>query len=136
MPTFRYDKLVRDKIAQWHVESGHTPTYRHLEGEEHIKALCKKLHEESDEVDGALTTEELAEELADVQQIIDDICAIKGITKTELEQTQQKKRDRKGGFLDGVYIEQVYMPNDADKWVTYCRKEPTKYPEIKDAGDA
>ncbi len=133
MPTFRYDKLVRDNIAKWHIQSGHTPVARQLSSDEHLKALCKKLHEESDEVDGALTKDALCEELADVAQIIHDICRLAGISKKALEQTRRAKADRKGGFQEGVYIDTVYMPNEDDKWVTYCRKDPSKYPEVKDA---
>ena len=130
MPTFQYNKLVRDNIAGWHEENGHIVTVRYLEGAELTKALCEKLHEEADEVHAAASQKELIEEIADVQQIIDNLCLHLGITSEEIYAIQKEKRDRKGGFDRGVYIEKVHMPNADDKWVQYCRKSPEKYPEI------
>lgn len=130
MPTFRYDKLVRDNIAQFHLDAGHTPVVTRLKGKELVAALCKKLHEEADEVDGALSEAALAEEIADVQQIIDDLCAVANISKTEVEKAREKKEKKKGGFQKGVYVETVYIPNEADEMVTYCRRDPEKYLEI------
>ena len=132
MPTFRYAKLVRDNIPSFHIESGHTFTGRTLKGKELVDALVAKLHEEADEVDGALSPDELIEELADVQQIIDDLCTVSGIRKEDMTNVMAKKAARKGGFLQGKYIETVTMPTEDDKWVVYCRNAPDKYPEIKE----
>lgn len=131
MPTFKYAKLVRDNIADWHTHAGHTPKVTHLKGKQLIRALCKKLHEEADEVDAALSRNELIEEIADVQQILDDICTVENIKKSEVESTQAKKFEQKGGFQNGIYIDTVYMPNEDDRWAKYCRKNPRKYPELK-----
>lgn len=130
MPTFKYAKLVRDNIWKWHEEAGHTVGGRKLEGAELRNALCEKLHEEADEVDGALSKEELTEEIADVRQILDDLCREEGITEAEVQTAQEKKAERKGGFREGRYINTVTMPNEDDKWVAYCRKDPDKYPEV------
>lgn len=130
MPTFRYAKLVRDNIPGWHRENGHTVKGERLAGGELQNALCEKLHEEADEVSGALSREELIEEIGDVQQIINDLCASEGITKAELEASIKKKTDRKGGFLNGEYIDTVTIPNENDKWAQYCRQAPEKYPEV------
>ncbi len=131
MATFIYAKLVRDNIARFHIEAGHTPKVTYLKGKELIRALCKKLHEEADEVDAALSREEMIEEIADVQQILDDLCGAENITKEELETIRKAKAKKKGGFTNGVYIETVEMPNESDEWVAYCRKNPAKYPEAK-----
>ena len=131
MPTFRYAKLVRDNIPRFHEESGHTITSKKLSGKELVRALAEKLHEEADEVDEALNREELVEEIADVQQIINDFCMVSGISIEELTHVMDKKAERKGGFAEGAYIETVTMPDENDQWVAYCRKSPEKYPEIK-----
>lgn len=107
MPTFTFAKLVRDNIWRWHEENGHTVTGRKLTGAELRKALCEKLHEEADEVDAALSKEELTEEIADVRQILDDLCLEEGIGEVELKAAQAKKAARKGGFREGHYIETV-----------------------------
>ena len=131
MPTFRYAKLVRDNIPDFHKESGHTLVGRKLTSAELVAALTKKLHEEADEVSGALTREEMIEELSDVQQIIDDLCVVSNIEKGEITATMTAKAARKGGFLQGEYIETVTMPQEDDRWVAYCRSAPDKYPEVK-----
>ena len=133
MPTFRYAKLVRDNIPRFHDESGHTLVRHKLTGDELVAALTEKLHEEADEVSGALSHDELVEELSDVQQIIDDLCTVSNISKEDIASVMAKKTARKGGFLQGEYIETVTMPNEDDEWVAYCRRAPEKYPEITEA---
>ena len=132
MPTFRFAKLVRDNIPGWHRASGHTVNGRQLTGAELRNALCQKLHEEADEVSGALSREELIEEIGDVQQILDDLCVVEKISQDELRAVITKKVARKDGFLNGEYMETVTMPNEDDKWAKYCRQAPEKYPEVKE----
>jgi len=131
MPTFKYAKLVRDNIPGWHREKGHTVNGRQLTGKELLEALIAKLHEEADEVSGAMSRDELVEEIGDVQQIISDILASQDISQSELEQSIQKKTGRKGGFLQGEYIESITIPDENDEWAQYCRRAPEKYPEIR-----
>lgn len=122
--------MLKYNIADWHTEAGHEPTVAVLKGRELQVALCNKLHEEADEVHAAATKEELIEEIADVQQIIDDLLMYSDISVADLKAVQTAKREKKGGFSKGIYIEKVYMPNNDDKWATYCRKNPEKYPEL------
>ncbi len=133
MPTFKYAKLVRDKIWGFHEADGHTVIGKKLTGVELRRALCEKLHEEADEVDTALTKEQLTEELADVRQILDDLCAEEGVLEAEVKTAQAKKFAKKGGFQGGRYIEMVTIADENDKWVQYCRSSPDKYPEVVDA---
>lgn len=130
MPTFKYAKLVRDNIPGWHREKGHTVTGRQLTKDELRDALIVKLHEEADEVSGALSPEELVEEIGDVQQIINDLCAVMGVAKEDVAAVIAKKSGRKGGFLKGEYIDMITIPDENDKWAQYCRQAPEKYPEV------
>lgn len=130
MPTFKYAKLVRDNIPGWHREKGHTVMGRQLTKDELRDALIVKLHEEADEVSGALSSEELVEEIGDVQQIINDLCAVMGVAKEDVAAIIAKKTGRKGGFLKGEYIDTVTIPDENDKWAQYCRQAPEKYPEV------
>lgn len=134
MPTFRYAKLVRDNIPGWHREHGHMVVGRQLTGDELRNAFCQKLHEEADEVHTASSREELIEEIGDVQQIIDDLLANESITKEELASVMEEKRQRKGGFARGEYVETVTIDDENDKWAQYCRASPDKYPEIQASG--
>ncbi len=129
MPTFLFTKLVRDKIWSMHVASGHTVHGRTPQGVELRQALCAKLHEEADEVDAALVRDDLIEEIADVRQILDDLCREEGISEQEVLDARDAKAEKKGGFQGGQYIESVTMPTE-DEWVLYCRKTPEKYPEV------
>lgn len=130
MPTFRYAKLVRDKIPGWHREDGHDVVGRRLEGDEKRAALCQKLSEEAVEVMGATTPEERLGEIADLQQIVDDLRDGDGFTVEALRSAVDKKRAHKGGFSNGEYIETVTMRDENDKWARYCRATPDKYPEV------
>lgn len=130
MPTFKYEKLVRDNIPGWHRENGHTVKGRRLTKDELRAALTEKLREEVDEIDGALSIDELKEEIGDVQQIVDDLCTVLAIRKEEISDVIAKKTGRKGGFLQGEYIETVTIPDENDKWAQYCRQAPDKYPEV------
>lgn len=130
MPTFKYAKLVRDNIWRWHEENGHQVHGETVTGEALRAKLCEKLHEEADEVASAGSQAELIEEIADVRQILDDLCAEAGISDEAVKLAQKKKSDRKGGFRGGHYIEAVTIPDEADEWAQYCRKSPDKYPEI------
>lgn len=130
MPTFRYAKLVRDNIPGWHTENGHTVKGRQLEGDELRAALIEKLHEEADEVSGAMSREELIEEIGDVQQIINDLLVAEGISRDALDAVIKQKTARKGGFQKGEYIDTVTIPDENDKWAQYCRQSPEKYPEV------
>lgn len=134
MPTFIFKKLVRDNIWPWHEEAGHSVEGKKLSKNELRKALREKLFEEVDEVRLAQTTNELIEEIADVRQLLDDICAHEGIDAQLVDTAQAAKKSRKGGFLKGMYIDTVYMPKDDDEWAEYCRKTPDKYPELQKDG--
>ena len=135
MPTFQYNKLVRDNIPAFHRKNGHIVTGRTISGAELLTALCQKLHEEADEVEAALSRTELLEEIGDVQQIINDLCALQNISSQELKAAMKQKSDRKGGFQKGEYIETVTIADDTDQWVAYCRKNPHKYPEVTEVSE-
>lgn len=131
MPTFQYNKLVRNNIPGFHVEAGHEIVSRRLRIVELAQALAEKLREEAAEVAEARTTDDLIEELADVQQVIDDLCTVSGISRQQVYDVMLDKAERKGNFLAGQYVETVTMPDEDDEWVAYCRNSPDKYPEVK-----
>lgn len=129
MPTFKFAKLVRDNIWQWHEKSGHTVSGQQLSGDKLRQALMEKLDEESAEVKAASTNQELSEEIGDVMQVLEDLAANQGISLAAIEEVKLAKQQRKGGFRAGRYIDTVYIPDETDKWVSYCRAAPEKYPE-------
>lgn len=136
MPVFKFAKLVRDNVWQWHIDAGHVIKGEQLTAKQLRKSLCAKLHEEADEMDGALSREELIEEIADVRQILDDLCEEAKITNEDVARVQHEKLNRKGGFRGGRYIETLSIPGENDKWSVYCRARPDKYPEVDSNGHA
>lgn len=131
MPTFRYAKLVRDKIPNMHRTAGHVVNGSVvLKGDELMQALVAKLHEETDEIHGVESRDELIEEIGDVQQVIWDMCTVLGVMQSELNDVVKKKTMRKGSYVGGKYVDSITIPADNDVWATYCRAQPEKYPEI------
>jgi len=129
MREFSFKKLVRDKVVPDMQSSGSQPQVRTLSDPEFIKALKHKLVEESDELVAEIP-EKAAGELADVQEIIDELCAALSISKEQLEELQEAKREKAGGFSERHYIDTVQIAED-DPWIKHYLSSPEKYPEVK-----
>lgn len=135
MPIFQFNKLVRDKLPELYVTLQQTIVSRKLTGTEHLIALRRKLIEEASELPfEAGRREKIINELSDVEQVMTDIKSEANITDEEIEIARQRKFDEKGGFSEGVFVEQIELHDD-DKWVEYYRAEPAKYPELNKAKD-
>ncbi len=130
MSRYQWKKLVRDKIVDRVKNEGHQIDYKKLSKEELSLTLLDKLEEELTEVKTAQNKQELTEELADLQQIIDDICQVNQISLTELKSVQAKKKAKKGGFTEGFYVESVEIADPDDPWIEYFENQPDKYPKI------
>ena len=129
MPTFIFNKLIRDKLKAEYVKLDHKATYKKLSETELFEALKQKIIEEAKEIPADGSKEEIASELADVQQVLDDLATRAGITIEEIMNAKQKKFEKKGGFSEGLFVEKVELhPND--EWVAYYRRSPEKYEEI------
>lgn len=130
MPTFLYRKLVRDNIWQLELDAGHTPTGKRLHGLALRRAMADKLREEAAELPLDETGQAVTEELADLQQVLDDLAAECGVTKTAIEAARADKFAKKGGFRGGVYIDAVDIPDETDPFAVKFRQDPAKYPEV------
>ncbi|MBX4190960.1 nucleoside triphosphate pyrophosphohydrolase [Candidatus Saccharibacteria bacterium] len=126
---FRLNKLVRDKILKSNLDMGGKVNYKILNGDKLNKALLKKIVEEAKELEQE--TELTAGEIADLQEIIDQLIKNYGLSKSEIRAKQVKKRASSGGFIKGHYITTLTLPAD-NKWVDYYAAEPKRFPEIKD----
>lgn len=129
MPTFRLDKLVREKLPQIYAELGQQITTRRLSPSEFRDALREKLIEEASEPFDATDDQAVLAELADIQQVLDDLVVQYGFSREQLAAVQQKKLAKKGGFQNAVFVETVTCDDD-DPWTAYYRKEPERFPEI------
>jgi len=127
MPKFKFSKLVRDKIVDHQIASGAQPTYRQLNDEEHKKELIKKIQEEALEIAEA-PADEIAAEIADVQQALDDLKEKYGLSDQDITQAQAAKNTKNGAFKKGLYVESVEVAED-NAWTNYYRQNADRYPE-------
>jgi predicted house-cleaning noncanonical NTP pyrophosphatase (MazG superfamily) len=128
MVIFKLNKLVRDKFVDIYKATNQRPKYRTLQPEEHRQRLIDKVVEETQEL-YATPTEEVVQELADIQQALDDLRGMYHIPLAKLREVMRTKAQKKGTFRQGVLIEELEL-NDDDPWVEYYRKEPERFPEV------
>lgn len=128
MPKFKFAKLVRDKIVDHQIASGAKPTYHQLDTEAHKRELVNKIIEEVTEITKA-SSEEIAAEIADVQQALDDLKQKYGLTDQQIKAAQTRKNEKNGAFKKGLFIEYVEV-DEKDRWAGYYRKHADRYPEI------
>jgi len=130
MPRFELNKLVRDKLRDEYGCMEQIAVYKELSPEEHKTYLIKKIIEEALEIETDKPVDEIINEIADLQQVIDDLAVICNITKDQISFAQKHRYDLKGGFSGGVFVETLELKDD-DLWVEYYRKRPDVFIEEK-----
>src|SRR5690349_11604117 len=128
MPKFRFAKLVRDKIVDHQIASGAKPTYHRLDTEAHKRELINKIIEEAAEIKQA-SPKEIAAEIADVQQALDDLKQKYNLADQQVKAAQIKKNEKNGAFKKGLFIDYIEV-DEEDQWVEYYPKNADRYPEI------
>jgi predicted house-cleaning noncanonical NTP pyrophosphatase (MazG superfamily) len=86
-----HNKLVRDKIPEIIRNSGNQCEISVLNDAEYIEALRQKLVEEAKEV-AIAKPKELAQELADVMEVMDALIAATGIEREIIIAKQKQKK--------------------------------------------
>ena len=129
MRKFAFKKLVRDKIIDDMLKNGQNPKYRVLNDDEFLTELKKKLLEEAEELPKA-SDGEIEGELADIQEIIDNLIKTLKIKRPRLKAAQKQKVVKRGSFKKKIYVDYVEVIDDV-KWLNYYLANPHKYPEIK-----
>ena len=127
---FKLGKLVRDKIVEGIIKTGNNPHFHKLNKSDYINELKKKVLEEASEFPKAKNKKELAEEIADLQEIIDNLLEVLKISKTGIAKLQKEKNKKRGSFKKRLYIDTVEVINNSE-WVKYYLANPEKFPEIK-----
>jgi len=117
---------VRDKIITSTQDAGGSVQAKRLTQSDFNSVLVEKLIEEAKELKNA---EFSVEEIADIQEIIDQICKNLKISPEELIKAQKAKKEKNGGFENGDYIETVTLPAD-NKWAEYYASDPERFPEV------
>ncbi len=119
---FTMNKLVRDNIPAIMRKAGILVHERVLEQEEFIEKVKEKLHEEAIEVQRAQNTHELAEELADVLQVVYALSAAYGLTFEEIEKLRLAKQEEKGGFHQKIYTSWIDIEESNPAYARYLTK--------------
>ncbi|MDF2065496.1 nucleoside triphosphate pyrophosphohydrolase [Bacillus sp. Cr_A10] len=102
-----YNKLVRDLIPQVIEKSGSKFTTRILDPSEHLTEIKNKLSEEVKEFQETMNRQDALEELADILELIHAALPIHDATFEELEKIRLAKKQKRGGFKEGVYLIEV-----------------------------
>ena len=97
------NKLVRDKIPEIIRNSGNQCEISILSNVDYIEALRKKLVEEAQET-AIASPEELAQELADVMEVMDALIAATGIDRETVIAKQKQKYRERGGFTGRIKL--------------------------------
>ena len=127
---FKFGKLVRDKIVQGIIAAGNKPNFRTLMTDEYVEELKKKVLEEAEELPKAKENKEIIEEIADIEEAINNLLRVMGVQKYKVKKHQSKKNAERGSFKRRFYIESVEVESDSE-WLKYYLAHPDKYPEIK-----
>jgi|GEM_PF-1257236 len=110
-----FNKLVRDKIPSNIERGGEVVSKARLVGEPFLRALREKLAEEAFEVLDASDQDSIVAELADVTEVIDAILALLKVSRDELIHRQKEKRQKAGGFEDGIVLLKTSNPLPTNK---------------------
>ena len=102
-----YNKLVRDRIPQIIEASGKTCTTRILDPSEHLHEIKTKMQEEALEFQQAANDKDAIEELADILELVHAALDVYGVSFDVLEEVRQHKKDKRGGFAEGIYLIEV-----------------------------
>lgn len=127
---FKYAKLVRDNIPEIIIKSGAKISQRTLSNSQYIVALKSKLLEEALELKKAKKPSEIISELADAQEVIDNLLTALKLSTNGLKKIQNEKNKKNGSFQHKKYINFIKVQEDFD-WLEYHLKNKDKYPLIK-----
>lgn len=99
-----YNKLIRDRILEIIEADGLSYNARTLATEEHLTEIKKKLYEEVKEFDETTNEQDAIEEMADVLELLHAALKVYGKSFDELEAVRVKKKEKRGGFDQGLYL--------------------------------
>lgn len=102
-----YNKLIRDRIPEIIKKDGNTADIIILSKEEFKQAIKEKLIEEATEVLNAHNRDEVLNELADLQEVMDTIKEMYNINTLEINTIQAVKALHRGKFEKRLYLKSV-----------------------------
>ncbi|HWI47524.1 MAG TPA: nucleoside triphosphate pyrophosphohydrolase, partial [Rummeliibacillus sp.] len=102
-----YNKLVRDLIPEVIEKNGKKCSTRVLAPEQHLGEIKLKMQEEALEFKEATNQKDELEELADVLELVHAALDVYNVSFQELEQVRLAKKEKRGGFSEGMYLLEV-----------------------------
>ena len=129
MRTFLQNKLWRDLMLDRLAQEGSQFVWERLDDLPYDLALRSKLAEEAAEVAAAEDPEDLAEELADILEVVCALCEHHHFSFEQVRQIQEAKRLRNGSYSQRIFIHTADHPvgSSGEAW---CLAQPHKYPEV------
>ena len=103
-----HEKLIRDRIPELARSDGRTLIMRTADDHEIDRLLGLKLVEELHEVLEALVAggrDDLLEEIADLQTVIETVAARRGMSRADIDTAVRAKRSARGGFDAGLVMQ-------------------------------
>ncbi len=128
--SFKFDKLIRDKILDMMLTTNCIVHNKKLESTELVAALKDKLLEEAHEVAETKSVDELKEELADLLEVVYTILSAHKLEITEIEKIRETKKLHKGDFSQGIYVSSIEIDENNPEVNRYLAR-PDKYPQLK-----
>lgn len=126
---FRVGKLIRDGLPAMMRAQGLDVFEHRLADGPYRQELRRKLLEEAQEA-AAAPAEDLAEELADVLEVVYALSAAEGLDMAQIEAKRIAKRTERGGFEGRTYNAAVEGSADLPA-VAYYLARPETYPQEK-----
>ena len=126
---FSSKKLVRDKTKERIEAKGGTGSYRTLDTPEYRSELKNKLQEEVLELYNAQTPQQIANEAADVIQVLYDMAAEHNVSSEDIHTAREDRYQRRGGFKNRLYQEWFCLQAE-DPELPIILSEPDRYPII------
>lgn len=136
MPTFRFDKLVRDKVPEIMESEGLGVSSHVAQGEETYRRLLARMREELKEFERLPSIDEACdfweandaftriygvsnssthEEANDMFDKLSDACHAQGFDTDTIERAQIVKRVLVGGFMGMIIVDTVMVPAEDTK---------------------
>jgi predicted house-cleaning noncanonical NTP pyrophosphatase (MazG superfamily) len=107
-----FQKLVRDEIPDRIREGGERTIVAHIAKPESRNALIIKLFEEALELKNASSPNDVVAELADLLEVVKSIAEATGADWHEVNETANKKKDKRGSFNKGVVLMETGWPKE------------------------
>lgn len=104
-----YNKLVRDGIPSAILYKGEGVEIVRLVGEAMLSSLKTKLIEEAIEVLDAESSDAIADELADVLEVVESIATMLDIRLSDVRARKKRKAKTRGGFMDGLMLLRTHL---------------------------